>query len=383
MSIVIFKTVLSVAKSMKPKLKNMLPSKLFQYGADNSASAGDGMRPLVRRPTMGMALKEEAPAYITVRRSNGEFIMLNNMLGSTNPAVDLDTSPSNLLNNGITGKEQHYTDFTLLQIQESHDEKFSPQETFGEDFAFFSGERPSFLSCAGVLVNTADFRWRSLWWSNYSNYLRGTRCVENRTRVYLSWNDVMVEGYIIRASSTDQAMEPNQIPFNFTIYVTNFFNIGDLNLAALAEKKWETANGARRAEILGSREADVKINSQFVEIGPGFFERQLEAIFGTQNPEEAVAIITRNPEMAAANMAGYAKTQMQGIMNGDLGREILANPGQIWGSIAPALNMMTGWNPGSGKVGAVSKWSLAGRSGLKNLFGDNYRSTHSLSLFTR
>ena len=372
MSIVIFKTVLSVAKSVKPKLEGMLPWNLLNYGHGRAGTDDEAARTLVRRPTMGMALKEEAHAYITVRRSNGEFIMLNNMLGDFDPETRNER-----------GKERHYTDFTLLQIQESHDEKFSPQETFGEDFAFFSGERPSFLSCAGVLVNTADFRWRSLWWSNYSNYLRGTRCVENRTRVYLSWNDVMVEGYIIRASSTDQAMEPNQIPFNFTIYVTNFFNIGDLNLAALAEKKWDTANGARRAEILGSREADVKINSQFVEIGPGFFERQLEAIFGTQNPEEAVAIITRNPEMAAANMAGYAKTQMQGIMNGDLGREILANPGQIWGSIAPALNMMTGWNPGSGNVGAVSKWSLAGRSGLKNLFGDNYRSTHSLSLFTR
>lgn len=370
MSFVIFRTALG---NSKLSLANLLPQKLFTYGGLTFLREVYS-RPEIRRPTMGMALKEEAPAYITVRRSNGEYIMLNNMLSRTDRLSDMTPARS------TPGKEQHYTDFTLLQIQEAREEKFSPQETFGEDFAFFAGEQSSFLSCAGVLVNTADFQWRSLWWSNYDQYLRGTKCVENRARIYLSWNDVLVEGYIIRASSTDQAMEPNQVPFNFTIYVTDCISLGDLNLAALAQYKQITAT-ARSAEILGTREADVKINSQFVEIGPGFLERQLEAIFGTQNPEEALLIMAQNPGKAGDNIAAYLQQQAAGMRNGDTARDALASPGQVFGSMAPLLNLISGWSPGEEELAGLNKTSLSGRSYAKKIFGDNYKSTQSISAY--
>lgn len=330
-------------------------------------------RPLYRRPLEGIVLKERAPAYITVRRANGDFVLLNNTLGTNEGFANWSEAQEGV-------GEQYYTDFSLFQVQESRDEDFIPQKTFGETFAFFTDEQPRFLACSGALVNTADFQWRTIWWENYDKYLRGTKCVENRARVYLSWDDILVEGYIIKAAATDTAQDPHIIPFNFVMWVTNRFSLGVANLAALNAYKRASAT-ARASELVGDRGTDMLVNGQRLEMEPGFLARQLDAVFGTQDPQEAVLRVVRDPTLLN-NVPAYAKQQATGVTDGSLLREGLANPGAAFGTMGPALKYFGATEPSEETIGGIAKTSLASRTGLKAVFGENYRALNRISFIT-
>lgn len=66
-----------------------------------------------------------------------------------------------------------------------------------------------------------DFNWRTEFWYNYENYLRGTKLVEQNARIYLHWDDIVVEGYMLGADAADDADMPYHIPFTFQLFVTN------------------------------------------------------------------------------------------------------------------------------------------------------------------
>jgi hypothetical protein len=84
------------------------------------------------------------------------------------------------------------------------------------------------IAVTGVLLNTEDFNWRAEFWDNYENILRGTRCVQNKARVYLSWDDIVVEGYILKAEAQEQAQNPNYLTFNFVMFLTNYTNVSSI-----------------------------------------------------------------------------------------------------------------------------------------------------------
>ena len=191
----------------------------------------------VRRPYRGIEIKDDTYAVMKVLRSDGSAVPLVDSGGERMPGAGGDTkagsqtnSSSNNANISPMATSIAYSNFIIQTLVDSRQEKSQILETFGDPFIFFFGERPRILQVQGLLMNTRDFNWRTEFWYNYENYLRGTRLVELNARIYLSWDDILVEGYMLGAQAQDDANLPYHIPFSFTLFVTShtyLSSIGD------------------------------------------------------------------------------------------------------------------------------------------------------------
>lgn len=169
----------------------------------------------VRRPVRGIQIKNDTFATLQVRQANGIAI----------PLFDA-ASPTN------TGRSLKNSNFLMQSLTEQRVEKQQIVMTFGAPYIFFFGEQPRMITVTGILLDTEDFNWRAEWWENYDLYFRGTPNVRNRTRVYLSWNDIVVEGYVTQANAVEDASNRNLVQFQFQMFLTNYQNIsriGDPN----------------------------------------------------------------------------------------------------------------------------------------------------------
>lgn len=178
----------------------------------------------VRRPTRGFQAKQNTYAVIRVMGSNGRFIPVIDAAGDE---YSVDTEQ---------GTTTQYSNFFIQSVSEQRHEKQQIVETFGDSWIFFFGESPVMWNVQGFLLNTADFNWRAEWWENYERYFRGTRLVELGARLYVMYDDLIVEGYMVAASSQESAAPtPEVLPFNFQMFVTGYSNvsrIGDPNFPA-------------------------------------------------------------------------------------------------------------------------------------------------------
>jgi len=179
----------------------------------------------VRRPVRGLQLKEDTYATIQVRTADGKNIPLVDAGGTTYRTTFDEGVPSESI-----GYTDTYTNFLLQSIQEQRAEKMQVIQTFGEPFIFFFGEHPRIISGSGVLLNTEDFNWRAEFWENYDKYLRGNRCVQTRTRITLQWDDILIEGYFIKANAVESATKPNMVEMDFQIFLTNYVNLSPIGL---------------------------------------------------------------------------------------------------------------------------------------------------------
>jgi hypothetical protein len=186
-----FEEVLNAQKSKKSR-------------TDRSSRAG---RRIARRPTRGLEIKDDTAAALKVILADGSEL----------PLVD-SSSPDGQTSSG-------YANFILQQVQEQRMEKHQIVETFGSAYVFFFGENPRFLSVQAVLVNSHDFNWEAEWWENYDKYLRGTRLAELGGRLYMFYDDNIVEGYMLNAQAVKVASEPFLIQLTFTLFITNYSNV--------------------------------------------------------------------------------------------------------------------------------------------------------------
>jgi hypothetical protein len=159
----------------------------------------------VRRPLSGLLPPEERVASIRLYResTDGEPGWMVPILDSSAPG-GYSTSNHSFLITGIDNNRQ---------------ERMQLLETFGDDFVFFFGERAQIRTVQGVLVNAIDMDWKNEWLANYNEFLRGTRCVENRTRVYLTVGGWLYEGYIISMSTAEDAENPLWCPLSFQMLI--------------------------------------------------------------------------------------------------------------------------------------------------------------------
>ena len=178
----------------------------------------------IRRPVRGIEIKDDTYAVIQVITADGRNLPLIDAAGNIKSTSDGQGQSA--------GYSYQYSNFLIQQLQEQRVEKSQVVLTFGEPYIFFFGEQPRMLNIQGVLLNTVDFNWKAEFLENYDKYLRGTRCVQNKARVYLSWDDIIAEGYIMNCSVEEQAQERNWVSFNFQMFLTNYQNIsaiGDPN----------------------------------------------------------------------------------------------------------------------------------------------------------
>lgn len=171
----------------------------------------------VRRPTRGYQLKEDVFAVIRVMGPDGQFM----------PVIDAAGEEYSVETN--SGMTTSYSNFFIQSVSEQRQEKQQIVETFGDSWIFFFGEAPRLLQVGGYLLNTADFNWRAEFWENYDRYFRGTRLVELGARLYLMYDDIIVEGYLISAAAQEStAPAPAVLQFNFQMFVTGYTNISKI-----------------------------------------------------------------------------------------------------------------------------------------------------------
>jgi hypothetical protein len=180
----------------------------FEEALDEARRTATQPQVNVRRPLRGLQIKEDRYAVLKVLKANGQELRVND--SSSDVLFDADNREATL---GLSSNG--WSNFIVQNITEQRAEKQQIIETFGEDYIFFFGERPRFIDVAGILINTADFDWKNEFWHNYENYLRGTKLVENNARLYLYFDDVVVEGYLLQATTSQQATMPYHLPFNF------------------------------------------------------------------------------------------------------------------------------------------------------------------------
>lgn len=170
----------------------------------------------VRRPFRGIEIKKDTYATLRV------FDALNNPI----PFVDSSAPPAD--DGGTIGQSLEYSNFILQSLSEQRVEKQQIVETFGEDYIFFFGERPRIYTINAILLNTRNFNWKSEWWKNYEDTIRGTKLLERNARLYLYFDDIVVEGYMLQAQAMQTVDDPYKLPLTFQIFCTNYSIIGDV-----------------------------------------------------------------------------------------------------------------------------------------------------------
>jgi len=118
-----------------------------------------------------------------------------------------------------------WTDWILQSVQESRIEKTQVVETFGDSYFYAFGQRPRSIQISGLLMNTTDYNWRAVFWKNWDEFFRATKLVERGARLYLQWDEIIVEGYPINAVCSEVADSPNAMKFNFQLFVTRYINL--------------------------------------------------------------------------------------------------------------------------------------------------------------
>jgi hypothetical protein len=187
-----------------------LTTDVFKERFDSLSQGGPTVNragaPSVRRPMRGLEVKEDTYAMLKV--------------------IDLLGREIKLYDSGsYTGKATAYTNFILQAVQEVRGEKYQVVETFGDPYIFFFGESPRFLECSAVLINSQDFNWQAEFWENYDQYLRGSRCAELGARIYMFYDDKVVEGYMVNAAAANDAQNPLIVQLQFKLFLTNYRNI--------------------------------------------------------------------------------------------------------------------------------------------------------------
>lgn len=165
----------------------------------------------VRRPLRGIEIKQDTYAVLRVIKITGEEIPI------------FDSSSADEVD-GI-GHSTRYSNFILQQVQEQRVEKQQIIETFGEDYIFFFGERPRIMTFTGTLLNTRDFNWKNEFLENYERYLRGTRLVEQNARLYLYFDDLVIEGYLVQSNVNYSSDMPYHVQFSFQMYVCQYSDL--------------------------------------------------------------------------------------------------------------------------------------------------------------
>lgn len=169
------------------------------------------------RPVTGIEAKPNTFAIVQVLKADGTPVKVFNRLGQENGGK------SN--SNGKEPNDTAWTDWLLTSVHEERAEKTQIVETFGDTYLFAFGQRPRMLQFAGLLFNTVDYNWKAIFWENWDNYFRATKLLEQNARMYILFDDVMVEGYPLNAAADQSSSDNNALTFSFSFFVTNYTNL--------------------------------------------------------------------------------------------------------------------------------------------------------------
>jgi hypothetical protein len=125
---------------------------------------------------------------------------------------------------------------------------------------------------SGILCNTVDFNWKNEFLRNYDEYLRGTKCVETRSRVYFGFDDVVLEGYVLNVNIPYQSDAPYLVAFTFSLLITNYIDLS------------QTLTGyVKGQEDARSTNSKTSSDNEFVEYLTAIDSKEALVDFNTEN----------------------------------------------------------------------------------------------------
>jgi hypothetical protein len=117
-----------------------------------------------------------------------------------------------------------FNNFSIMAVREAHDEIVKIHQNFGNTWnVFFFGERPAVYSFNGIFIDSADYPYYQEFMVAYDKLLAGRKCVENKTRMYLSCDNKIIEGYMLNISTTKTAESSLKKEFSFSLLVKNVY----------------------------------------------------------------------------------------------------------------------------------------------------------------
>lgn len=220
----------------------------------------------IRRPLHGTLNKKDQFSHLSLRAVDKN--------GRIRPLVINNTSAPG-------GESVSNYNYIVQNFSLAKQEKVQIIETFGDEYVFFYGERPTVVQVQGFLINSPDFNWRSEWYQNYDNYLRGTKCVERRARVYLYLDGLTFVGYIMTTATQIQDAQPRLTPFSFSMLVTNYFDTAWASAESV--KSLEEAR-VENAEYLSGTGYEYGYKSNY-DLGAGALDEFTQYSSSSQSPE--------------------------------------------------------------------------------------------------
>jgi hypothetical protein len=240
----------------------------------------------VRRPVRGYEAKENSFAMLRVAGPQNEFFEV------------LDAAGEVFVEGEGVRKTVHYTNFFVDSVQEERAEKVQVVDTFGEPIVFFFGESPRVQRVSGGLMNSADFNWEQEFWANYEQYFRGSKLAQLGARLYLIYDDRIVEGLMLKATATRSAQAREYIPFTFDMFVT-----GSAPVSLVGDPNFPRPAGEVDYTDLGSYEQALLALEQ---------TRRLQ----TQNAEKMLLEANRAAYTAQVGLSTLNNLIRDGMVNG-------------------------------------------------------------------
>ena len=199
--------------------------------------------------------------------------------------LDNDIASIRIFGKGTQGQTDKdliapYSKFIINGVQEAHIERSQIVETFGDFYVFFYGERPPVYNFTGTLINTRNANWVTDWNFMYDNFLRGTKCVEQKARAIVTYGGRQIDGLMLDTSNTTVAATEGGVSFQFRMVVTSRKYLGfseDFGFVA-------TSGGLGEQEILGQEEKFAELVNTIAGVeGTGTSRTDLSSAFGDVN----------------------------------------------------------------------------------------------------
>ena len=125
---------------------------------------------------------------------------------------------------GVNNYYGVFNNFSLLAVRETHDEIIKIHQNFDNSWnVFFFGERPAVYNFNGVFIDSIEYPYYQEFMVAYEKLLAGRKCIENKTRMYLSCDNKVIEGYMINISATKTAETSLKKDFSFSLLVRNVY----------------------------------------------------------------------------------------------------------------------------------------------------------------
>lgn len=130
---------------------------------------------------------------------------------------------SGVYRSSLDGKNPYYgvfNNFSIQAVRESTGEIMKVHQNFGNSWnVFFFGTKPKINSYQGVFIDSIELPYYQEFMVAYEKLLSGGKCIENKTRMLLSCDGKIVDGYMIEISTTKSSDTSLKKDFAFSILI--------------------------------------------------------------------------------------------------------------------------------------------------------------------